>query len=121
MALRNGKLAHVIHQYRDAASATTEKALCVFAEREADYYVRLNDDDDYLTAELRRINWLQTLSHVRRFAARVTNASILIALVGPYLDPAIASMGWALASSSLVAWLFGISHQLLAERRKGAD
>ena len=122
VALRNGKLAHVIHQYRDAASATTEKALCVFAKREADYYVRLNDDDDYLTAELRRINWLQTLSYVRRLAARVTNASILIALVGPYLDPAIASMGWALASSSLVAWLFGIlSTKLLTERRKRTD
>ncbi|MGI8732405.1 MAG: tetratricopeptide repeat protein [Pyrinomonadaceae bacterium] len=118
VALRNGKLAHVIHQYRDAALATTEKALSAFAKREADYYVRLNDDDDYLSAELRRINWLQTFSHIRRLAARITNASILIALVGPYLDPAIASMGWALASSSLVAWLLGIlGTRILAGRR----
>lgn len=121
VALRNGKLAHVIHQYRDAASATNEKALVAFAKREADYYVSLNDDDDYLSAELRRINWLQTLSHMRRLAARITNASILIALVGPYLNPAMGSMGWALASSSLVAWLFGIfGTRFLAERRKRA-
>lgn len=123
VALRNGKLAHVIHQYRDAALATTEKALSSFAKREADYYVRLNDDDDYLSSELRRINWLQTFSHIRRLAARITNASILIALIGPYLDPAIASMGWALASSSLVAWLLGIvGTRILAGRgNRSAD
>jgi tetratricopeptide (TPR) repeat protein len=122
VALRNGKLAHVIHQYRDAAAATGDKALSRFAKREADYYVRLNDDDDYLSAELRRINWLQTFSHVRRLAARVTNASILLALIGPYLDPLVAGMGWALASSALVAWLLGIlSTRLLAERHRNAS
>jgi tetratricopeptide (TPR) repeat protein len=119
VALRNGKLAHVIHQYRDAIQVTSEKALTRYARREADYYVRLNDDDDYLAAELGRINWLQTLTRVKRLAARVTNASILLALAGPYVDPAIASIGWALASSSLVAWvssLFGT--KALSDRRK---
>lgn len=117
VALRSGKLAHVINQYRDAAVATTEKSLVAFANREADYYFRLNDDDDYLSSELRRINWLQTLSHMRRLAARITNASILIALVGPYLNPTIGSMGWALASSSLVAWLLGLfGTRLLSSR-----
>lgn len=118
VALRSGKLAHVINQYRDAAATTTEKALVAFANHEADYYMRLNDDDDYLSTELQRINWLQTLSHMRRLAARITNASILIALIGPYLNSTIASMGWALASSSLVAWLLGLfGSRLLAERR----
>jgi hypothetical protein len=122
VALRSGKLAHVINQYRDAAVATTEKSLVAFASREADYYYRLNDDDDYLSSELRRINWLQTLSHMRRLAARITNASILIALVGPYLNSTIGSMGWALASSSIVAWLLGLSGtRLLAERRKRSN
>jgi tetratricopeptide (TPR) repeat protein len=119
VALRSGKLAHVINQYRDAAVATNEKALVAFANREADYYFSLNDDDDYLSSELRRINWLQTLSHMRRLAARITNASILIALLGPYLNSTIGGMGWALASSSLVAWLLGMfGTRLLAERRK---
>ncbi|MEP6635868.1 MAG: hypothetical protein ABJB97_04020 [Acidobacteriota bacterium] len=119
VALRNGKLAHVIHQYRDAAFDADDKALTLYARREADYYVRLNDDDDYLSAELRRINWLQALSQVRRLAARVTNASILIALIGPYLDPAVAGMGWALASSSIVAWLFGLFFtKVLSVRRQ---
>lgn len=119
VALRNGKLAHVIHQYRDAAHAASEKALIRYARREADYYVRLNDDDDYLSAELSRINWLQTLTHVRSFAARLTNVSVLVALIGPYADPTIASLGWALASSALVAWLTSLlGARLLSQRRK---
>jgi tetratricopeptide (TPR) repeat protein len=119
VALRNGKLAHVIHQYRDAAHQTSEKALVRYARREADYYVRLNDDDDYLSAELSRINWLQTLTRGRRLAARVTNASILVALIGTYADQAIAGIGWALASSSLAAWLASLlAGQLLSARRK---
>lgn len=119
VALRNGKLAHVIHQYRDAAHEASEKALVRYARREADYYVRLNDDDDYLSAELSRINWLQTLTRVRRLAARVTNASTLVALIGTYADQAIAGIGWALASSSLVAWLTSLlAGRLLSARRK---
>jgi tetratricopeptide (TPR) repeat protein len=90
LALREGKLAHVIHQYRDAAHAASDSALARHAVREADYYALLNDDDDYLVSELRRINWLQHSLKVRRLAARVTNASILVALIVPYIDPAVA-------------------------------
>jgi tetratricopeptide (TPR) repeat protein len=118
LALREGKLAHVIHQYRDAARAGFEKALANYARREADYYARLNDDDEYLVSELRRINWLQHALRVRRLAARVTNVGILAALVAPYIDESLVGICWSLASSSLLAWilsLFGI--QLLSKRR----
>lgn len=117
LALRNGKLAHVIHYYRDGARLTLDKALGVFARREADYYARLNDDEDYLVAELRRINWLQNSTRVRRLAARVTNASILFALAGSYLDPTIGGLGWAFASSALFAWMASLAiSKVLANR-----
>jgi tetratricopeptide (TPR) repeat protein len=117
LALRNGKLAHVIHYYRDGARLAPDKALGVFARREADYYARLNDDEDYLVAELRRISWLQNSTRVRRLAARVTNASILIALAASYVDPTIGGLGWAIASSSLFAWLGSLAvGKLLANR-----
>jgi tetratricopeptide (TPR) repeat protein len=119
VALRNGKLAHVIQQYSEAARLASEKALVAFARREADYYARLNEDDEYLSAELNRINWLQTLNRVRRLSARATNASILVALVGPYIETTIAGVGWALASSSLTAWLIAMfASRFFAERRK---
>lgn len=119
VALRTGKLAHVIHQYRDAARSASEKALMLYARREADYYARLNEDDQYLAIELRRISWLQHSLRIRRLAARVTNASILIALIGPYLEPNMAGIGWSLASSSLVAWISSLFlGRILTDRRK---
>lgn len=118
LALRDGKLAHVIHQYRDAARSASEKSLVAYARREGDYYARLNDDDDYLTSELRRINWLQHFLRVRRLAARVTNASILVAMIVPYFDSEVAGLCWSLASSSLVAWISSLfAIKLLATRR----
>jgi tetratricopeptide (TPR) repeat protein len=118
LALRQGKLAHVIHQYRDAASAASDSALTRHAVREADYYARLNDDDDYLVSELRRINWLQHSLKVRRLAARVTNGSILVALIIPYIDDSVAALCWYLASSSLIAWISSlVAIKLLAKRR----
>lgn len=119
VSLRSGKLAHVIHRYDAAARIAPDEALARHARREAEYYALLNDDDDYLTAELRRIGWLQNLHRARRLAARMTLASVLLALAGPSFDESIESMGWSLASSSLIAWLSValISHYL-APRRK---
>jgi tetratricopeptide (TPR) repeat protein len=119
VALRMGKLAHVIHQYRDAGHATADSALLSFVRREANYYAALNDDDQYLVGELRRINWLQHSVRVRRTAARITNASILVALVGPYIDLGLGALGWALATSSLLAWVLSLLlGHVLSERRK---
>jgi len=118
LALRDGKLAHVIHQYRDAARSASEKALMAYARREADYYATLNDDDNYLASELRRINWLQHSLRVRRLAARVTNAGILVALIVPYIDASVEGFCWSLATSSLVAWVFSLfAIRILAQRR----
>jgi len=119
LALRDGKLAHVIHQYREAARAASEKQLASFARREADYYALLNDDDDYLAVELRRISWLQHSLRVRRLAALVTNASILVALIGPYFDASIAGICWSLASSSLVAWISSLFVIKILGTRRG--
>jgi tetratricopeptide (TPR) repeat protein len=119
VALRNGKLAHVIHHYSAAARIAPDGALTRFARREADYYARLNDDDDYLAAELRRIGWLQNALHARRIAARVTLASILLALVGASFDEAVSSVGWSLASSSILVWLgLAVANKFLTHRRK---
>ncbi len=105
LALREGKLAHVIHHYHEAARVTSEQSLARYARSEGDYYMQLNNDDDYLAAELRRINWLQSVTRIRRLALRVTNASVLLAVVGGFVDPVAGSMGWSVASSALIVWL----------------
>lgn len=119
LALRDGKLAHVIHHYHEAARVSSENALARYARREAEYYGRLNDDEQYLATELRRINWLQTVTRVRRLAARVTNASILVALAGGYVDVTMGSIGWSVASSSMIVWILTLlGTRMLFERSK---
>ncbi|HEY8411268.1 MAG TPA: hypothetical protein VIK76_07695, partial [Pyrinomonadaceae bacterium] len=45
IALREGKLAHVIHHYQEAARVSSEQALARYARGESDYYMQLNNDD----------------------------------------------------------------------------
>jgi tetratricopeptide (TPR) repeat protein len=117
VALTNGKLAHVIHHYNDAVRIAPDKATSSLARREADYYSRLNNDEDYLAAELRRMNWLEGANRVQRLTARVSFAAMLIALVGSSVDQVVAGLGWALASSSIIAWSGSlITRKLLATR-----
>jgi hypothetical protein len=79
----------------------------------------LNDDEEYLATELRRINWLQTVTRVRRLSARVTNAAILLALAGGYLDVTLGSIGWSIASSSLIVWILTLlGTRILFDRSK---
>lgn len=108
IALREGKLAHVIHHYQEAARVSSEQALARYARSEGEYYMQLNNDDDYLATELRRISWLQTVTRVRRLALRVTNFSVIVALLGGLLDPLAASVGWSMASSALICWLITV-------------
>jgi tetratricopeptide (TPR) repeat protein len=117
VALSEGKLAHVIHHYNEAARIAPDKAAARLARREADYYTLLNDDEDYLAAELRRMNWLEGAGRVQRLTARLSFAALLIALVGSSVDPAVANLGWAFASSAIIGWSGSlITRRLLADR-----
>jgi len=104
VALSDGKLAHVIHHYNEAVRVAPDKAAARLARREADYYARLNNDEDYLAAEVRRMNWLEGAGLVQRLTARVSFAALLIALLGSSFDQMVAGLGWALASSSIIGW-----------------
>jgi len=118
-ALSDGKLAHVIHHYSEAARSAPDRATAKLSRREADYYMRLSNDDEYLAVELRRMNWLQNAGRIQQFAARVSFASLLIALVCGSINQVVAGLGWALASSSIIAWSSSlIASKLLSTRRK---
>lgn len=121
IALSEGKLAHVIHHYRDAASVAPDAATARRARREADYYARLNDDDDYLTAELRRMNWLEGAGRIQHFSARVSFAALFVALAGSFLDQIVAGVGWAVASSSIIGWSGSLLLRKLLSRRRGME
>ncbi len=122
VALSEGKLAHVIHHYSDAARIAPDKAAARLARRETNYYSHLNNDEDYLAAELRRMNWLEGAGRVQRLTARVSFAALLIALLSSSFDQMIAGLGWALASSSLIGWSGSlIIRRFLMTRRRFAN
>jgi Tfp pilus assembly protein PilF len=104
VALNDGKLAHVIHHYNDAGRIAPDKASARLARREADYYSRLNNDEEYLASELRRMNWLEGAGRIQHVSARVSFAALLIALISSSVNQPVASLAWAFASSSIIAW-----------------
>jgi len=117
VALGEGKLAHVIYQYNDAVRCAPDKASARLTRREANYYARLNSDEDYLAAELRRMNWLEGAGRIQRLTARVSFAALLVALVGSSIHQVVAGLGWALASSSIIAWSGSlVTRKFLASR-----
>ena len=119
VALSDGKLAHVIHHYNDARRVAPDKAAAALAQREAAYYARLNNDDDYLNSELRRMNWLEAAGRIQHVSARLSFAALLIALVASSIDQLVAGLAWALASSSIIAWSGSlITRKLLMTRRR---
>lgn len=119
VALAEGKLAHVIHQYSEAARIAPDKATKRLAQRDTDYYALLNDDDDYLAAELRRMNWLEGADRVQRLTARAAFASLLLTLIGPWVNGMVAGVGWALASSSIIGWASALLiKRILSPRRR---
>ena len=121
IALREGKLAHVIHHYHEAARVSSEQALARYARSEGEYYMQLNNDDDYLVTELRRISWLQNVTRIRRLALRVTNTSVLLALIAGLVDPLAGSLAWSVASSALGVWLLSLlGTRLLYTRSKSS-
>ncbi len=121
IGLSEGKLAHVIHHYHDATRIAPDPATAQMTRREVDYYSRLNDDDDYLSSELRRMNWLEGAGKVQRLTARVSFAALLVALAGSFVDQIVAGVGWALASSSIIGWSGALLTRKFLSRRRGME
>jgi tetratricopeptide (TPR) repeat protein len=119
VALAQGKLAHVIHHYNDAVRIAPDKPSARLGRRESEYYSRLNNDEDYLAAEVRRMNWLEAAARIQRLTARVSFAALLVALVGSSMDQFFGGIGWAVASSSIIAWSGSlVVRRLLSTRRR---
>jgi tetratricopeptide (TPR) repeat protein len=119
VALTQGKLAHVIHHYNDAVRIAPDKPSARLARRESEYYSCLNNDEGYLAAEVRRMNWLEAAARIQRLTARVSFGALLVALVGSSLDQFVGGIGWAIASSSIIAWSGSlVVRRLLSTRRR---
>jgi tetratricopeptide (TPR) repeat protein len=105
IALREGKIAHVIHHFSTANRLAETTSLRRWSQGEADYFTHLNDDDDYMEMEISRINLLETLENSKKTCLRLALFGFPAILVGLVLDDRlIADIGWAVSTVSLLVW-----------------
>lgn len=106
IALREGKLAHVIHNFSAANRLAETGALRRWTQTELDYFSHLNDDEEYMELEISRVNLLDTLERTKRVSVRVVLIGLLAVLFGISVgDTVVANVGWAVSGISLVTWL----------------
>lgn len=118
IALREGKIAHVIHHFSTANRLAASSALRRWTENESEYFSRLNDDEDYMEMEISRVNLLENLDNLKKTALRAALAGIPVILFGLLAeDDLIANSGWAVSAAAILAWtgLF-VAQNLFSER-----
>lgn len=118
LALRDGRLAHVVHNFSLASRSAGTPSIRKWSSAEADYFSRLNDDDEYLEMELGRVNLLDSLTRWRRSLLRFTVLGFPVILIGTYFnDLMITNVGWIVSGVSLSLWcILSISRRMFTER-----
>ena len=118
VALREGKIAHVIHHFSTANRVAETPSLRRWSKGEADYFSHLNSDDDYMELEVSRINLLESVERSKRTALRIAFLAFPAIMIGIALDDdLIAEIGWAVSTVSLLIWTGLImSARLLTQR-----
>jgi len=106
IALHEGKIAHVIHNFAAASNLAETPAVKRWTEHEIDYFSRLNDDEEYMELEISRMNLLDTLEMVKRSALRIAVIGLPVIVFGILSEnDLIANLGWAVSMISLVIWV----------------
>ncbi|MEZ5426218.1 MAG: tetratricopeptide repeat protein [Pyrinomonadaceae bacterium] len=118
IALREGKIAHVIHHFATANRLAETPALRRWTQAEGEYFSRLNEDEDYMEMEVSRVNMLESLERSRKTSLRVAVLGFPLILVGlVFQEQLVANIGWAVSTVALLVWLgLILSRNLLSSR-----
>lgn len=118
IALRDGKIAHVIHHFSTANRIAETPSLRRWSKAETEYFSNLNSDDEYMEMEVGRVNLLETVERSKKTALRIAVFGFPAILAGIMLkDDLIANIGWAISTVSLLIWAGMIaSGHLLGQR-----
>jgi hypothetical protein len=118
IALREGKIAHVIHQFSTANRIAETPSLKRWSKSEADYFSHLNSDEEYMELEIGRVNMLESVERSKKTVLRVACFGFPAILFGILFDDdLVANIGWAVSAVSLLAWtLLIFGSQLLSQR-----
>ncbi len=105
LALRDGKIAHVIHNFSAANRLAETPALRRWTQGETDYFTRLNNDDDYMELEISRVNLVDNLDSAKKSSLRIALLGFPAIIAGLILDDSlVTNIGWAVSAVSLLIW-----------------
>ena len=121
IALREGKIAHVIHHFSTANRLAETPALRRWTRNENEYFARLNSDDDYMEMEISRVNLLESLENAKKTCLKIAFVGFPAIVFGLIADELIANIGWAISSVSLFIWVGLILSQNLLDARVPMD
>lgn len=122
IALREGKIAHVIHHFATANRLAENSALRRWTRNETEYFTRLNEDEDYMEMEISRINLLEGLERSMKTCLRIALLGIPAILFGVITDDnLIANIGWTVSSIALLIWIALIVSQKIFSSRIPLD
>ena len=118
IALREGKIAHVIHNFAAANRLADTAALRRWTQREMDYFSRLNEDEEYMDLEVSRVNLLEKLVRGRRASMRITLLALPVIILGVLFDDSlIANIGWGVAWAGAGSWIALLIGRKILEAR----
>lgn len=118
IALREGKLAHVVHQFSSAHENARSRAAKRFSQGEADYFGNLTSDTEYLDLEVHRVNLVNSLAKAGRTALTVTLFGLIPLIFGLVADDLLlADIGWAVSGIAIIIWcILKVVCRMLASR-----
>lgn len=118
IALREGKIAHVIHNFSAANHHAETPSLRRWTQAEVEYFSRLNEDEEYMELEVSRVSLLDSLTTAKRTVLKIAMLGFPTILTGILLDDSpIANIGWAISGLSLLVWVsIMLMQKLLAPR-----
>jgi len=118
IALRDGKIAHVIHHFSTANRIAETPSLRRWSKAETEYFSNLNSDDEYMEMEVGRVNLLETVERSKKTALKIAFFGFPLIIAGvTFEDSLVANIGWAVSTVSLLIWTGMImSGHLLAQR-----
>ncbi len=106
IALREGKIAHVIHHFSTATRVAETPSLRRWSKSEADYFYNLNSDDDYMELEVSRVGMLETVEKSSKTTLRLALFAIPLIIAGVLFEETlVANIGWAVSTVSLLIWI----------------
>lgn len=117
LALHEGKIAHVIHNFSAARDLADTPAARRWTTHEIDYFSRLNSDEEYMELEISRMNLLDTLAVIRGAALRIAMVGFPVIVGGiVFEESSVANIGWAVSLISFAVWsaVIVMSHMLAA-------